>query len=213
MIPPVIINSDECLDTSRNLLNSNFGLFNESITVLESTQNSITTLVNTISSAITAPNNILQIVTSRVNLNENIITEADTPLPTAVFPQQGVQIVRKSPTSKILIELTGGRFKYSRNEGAFTYIYVRPAPTSGLVPSNYRSVIEDNTNNPIPLEAISPPYSLEGQHNIQYLYTPGNDTTLQFRVYAERYVTSTKVIWNTSDGIVPFILTLTEITT
>jgi len=212
MIQPTTININECLDNSRIILNNNFSLFHDSITVLESVRTDITNTINAVQNFRTGSGTILQVVTERINTSNLIL--AGNQSPTGIEAgNQGLTIVRKSPTSRIIVELTGGHYRYSYAEaarGAQTYIFVR---TGGV--GSHVNITGTATSS---LEAISPRNSFEGQHNVRGIYTPPTaDLQLDFRVYASRFNTAATYSteeWNTDRApTVPFVFTLTEVST
>jgi len=191
---PYYIDREDCIGDSLAWINSNTNYL--ATNILQNTSN-INNLQTQLTNA-TSPGTILQ---SQI-VSQVLGTIAS---PAALTDVAGMPVIsinnRKQNISKILIELTGGRYSAPSTAGFSTFFYVR------------------ENNNPW----ISLPYpaehvfvssaTVQAPHNAKYVYTPGSTiTSISTKVVIIRRG-STANSWNlaNTEAIVPFVFSITEI--
>lgn len=198
---PWNIAREDCIGDSLGFINANTNYLAYTINALSANN---TTLINSLSSQTTSTGAVLQIIsTTQVPPN---ITAGATIASTGLTP---ITITRKRNNSRLLYELTGGRWAVtstalghntwiyvSENSGTYTHHNGSPATTANSQQFIYTSSA-----------------GVQGSHCIRAFYTPGNAvSTVSFLPYIQRFSTANST-WNVGDvsAIVPIIMTVTEI--
>jgi len=196
------INSTDCLTTSRLIINQNSANFDNRLIQTQNGYNQILITNDLLSNQALRTNNVLQKVQSvylspgqipAFNfINETIITTS----------------IVKKPSSKLLIELTGGRYTTVHNAGFLTYFYVRLGNSTSFN-NAFSSPVEF-----VRQSSGSGSYD-SNQHRARALYSDSN-TNIQIMVYTQKYITTANTVelWNvpiTDAPTIPIVLSLTEL--
>lgn len=144
-------------------------------------------------------NSILQIVSSTTSLATMATTVVTSPAHISGIPD--LSLTRKTTTSKILMELTGGQCLVNSASLVRTYFYISQ---NGGAYANF-----DGTSNPVEAQDEGSGPSNK-PHCARALFTPAsNITTITLRVYYALAATTGN--WHVNTNSVPIILTMTEI--
>jgi hypothetical protein len=208
---PYRIDRTWCLGDTLPYLNGNTTIFANEInslgTALASTSANLvtgyTTLVNSTSSnlnnQISETGKVLQVVAQTTDLSQlggAITSITDTGIP-------ALTLTRKSTTSKILIDLIGGRAYTNSLAPARTYFYIQLNGSGSYVniDGSGRSV-----------EYLDSSTQVWTPHSARYFYTPiSTTTTISLKVYYS-ISTAASTFWHhVGTTAEPFILTMSEI--
>jgi len=200
---PWYIDREDCIGDSLGYINANTNyLGTRSIT----NSTNIQTLSSQIIAA-TLPGTAIQSSTRQQTLTGTVI--ATTSITDSGLTE--ITISSRQPTSKILIELTGGRQQCATAAtGFYTWFYVSENSLPYVVP------VYGGTGTALNAAEFvySPTANMQGPHVARLLYTPGPTiNTISAKVYIQRYNATGNYNWNLSDtnASIPFIFSITEI--
>ena len=207
------ISSNDCFNISRVFINNNNSNFDRRLISLTNDYNFYTNENNNINNRVFGSKCIIQKVT-RLFFNPGLLLAGRDPgrVNLSGAPGGHISIQKVFPDSKVLIELTGGRWRTLTRRGIYTYFFGRAGNVGAFQniltgPAEYISF--DTGGGTI--------YS-QGQHYAKALYS-ANQSFLEVEIWAQRANTpiqdNLQEEWNMStlDNIepVPYVLTLTEI--